>query len=479
MDVKTLGLEGSQLSGLSSSIALDRRNDDGDPRRTRTPAASTLAEELTGWGRYPSAVAEEYRSEDLDQLTIHAPLTRGAGRAYGDAALPSRGDRRVVNSTLANRILGFDPESGVLTAEAGLSLDDIYRTFLPRGYFTPVSPGTRYVTLGGMVAADVHGKNHHCDGTIGRYVECLLMRVGTGDIVEASPTVNSDLFRATLGGMGLTGHILEVTLRLKQVTSPWIVAERERIPDIGSFVAALKRASQSWPMTAGWIDCLSDDHRMGRGVLYRGRWATQEEAPAGFPCLRPPMPVPSAFPEFVLGPLTVRTFNTLNYWRHLPRVRRAVIPPRRFFYPLDVLANWNRIYGRRGFTQYQCVLPSEAGPDAAERFLRVLTRRGGASFLCVIKDCGPEGIGLLSFPRPGISIALDIPIRHDIQSLIDALNELVIDAGGRIYLAKDALTRPADFRRMEARLDQFLDIRRKWDPSGRIRSAQSVRLFGW
>jgi decaprenylphospho-beta-D-ribofuranose 2-oxidase len=434
--------------------------------------------EIAGWGRFPVVAAEERHSEDLFYLTKRAPLTRGAGRAYGDASLPSSLDP-VANTTLANRILEFDATTATLTAEAGLSLDEIYRIFLPRGYFTPVSPGTRFVTLGGMVASDVHGKNHHRDGTIGQHVDSLTMRVATGDVVTCSSTINPDLFRATLGGMGLTGHILQVTLRLARVPSPWIVAERERVANINSFLEALESASRSWPMTAGWIDCLSTGPRMGRGVLYRGRWASREEAPGRFPAFGQSIPVPFTFPEFVLWPPTVRTFNAINYWRHVPQVRRGVVHPKRFLYPLDSIGHWNRMYGKRGFTQYQCVLPAEAGPGAAARFLRVLTKRGGASFLCVIKDCGPQGIGLLSFPKSGISIALDIPRRHDTQALVDALNAFVIDEGGRIYLAKDAMTRPEHFRRMEPRLDEFLRVRRKWDPAGDIRSAQSVRLFGW
>jgi decaprenylphospho-beta-D-ribofuranose 2-oxidase len=230
-------------------------------------------------------------------------------------------------------------------------------------------------------------------------------------------------------------------------------------------------------MTVGWIDCLTAGRHLGRGVLYKGRWADAAEAPS-----RPPRPkrrltVPFDFPSFVLGRPSIRAFNAVNYWRHVPRVRRGIVHPESYFYPLDVLRGWNRLYGRRGLTQHQCVLPDEAGRGAARRFLEVLVERGGASFLCVIKDCGPEGVGLLSFPRPGISIALDIAVRDDTQALIDALNERVIAEGGRIYLAKDAFTRPEHFRAMEPRLGEFLRIRRAWDPERRLRSAQSARLL--
>jgi FAD/FMN-containing dehydrogenase len=277
--------------------------------------------------------------------------------------------------------------------------------------------------------------------------------------------------------MGLTGHILDVSFRMDRVPSPWIYQESMRVSDIDAFIEALKAASATWPMTVGWIDCLSKGASMGRGVLFRGRWAEAHEAPQTFPDLGAPIPVPITFPNGLLGVHTVRAFNALYY--RLPRPHACVVHPKPFFYPLDAAGDWHRMYGSRGFTQYQCVLPSAGGHGAARRFLEVVARGSAASFLCVIKDCGAEGEGLLSFPKPGISIAFDIPMRDTTQALIDQMNELVIAEGGRIYLAKDALTRPEHFRAMEPRLDHFLDVRRAWDPQGRLRSAQSVRLFGW
>ena len=246
--------------------------------------------------------------------------------------------------------------------------------------------------------------------------------------------------------------------------------------DIDAFIDGLKASAADWPYTMGWIDCISGGRKLGRGVLLRGRWARPDEAPEKPPRIRPQPRVPFTSPVSLVTPLTVRLFNSFYY--HLPRRRRAVVAPGPFFYPLDVVGDWNRLYGPRGFTQYQCVLPESAGRGAARRFLDLLTKRGGASMLCVIKDCGPEGLGLLSFPKPGISIALDIPITDDTQALVDALNEDVIAEGGRIYLAKDAFTRGAHFRRMEPRLPEWEAIRRRFDPHGRFRSAQSVRVLG-
>ena len=433
--------------------------------------------QLSGWGRVPRP-GREVRSEDLEALTRDAVLTRGLGRSYGDSSLPPASHPVVAATPLADRILSFDEKTGILRAEAGLSLREINRLFLPRGFFDPVAPGTQHITLGGMVAADVHGKTHHRDGSFGNHVLKLKMRVADGRILECSREVENDLFRATLGGMGLTGHILEVECRLARVPSPWLWLETERIADIDRFIEALKDAGREWPYTVGWIDCLSRGRHMGRGLLGRARWATREEAPRRrpLPLRRPSLPV--AFPEWVLNRWSVRAFNALYYRKQLRRLTRGIAHPETFFYPLDAIGHWNRMYGRRGFTQYQCVMPESAGPGAARRFLELLTRRGGASMLCVIKDCGAEGEGLLSFPLRGISIALDLPIRDETPALVDALNELVIAEGGRVYLAKDQFTRSERYRAMEPRLEEWTRIRKAWDPQGRLRSAQSVRLLG-
>jgi decaprenylphospho-beta-D-ribofuranose 2-oxidase len=432
---------------------------------------------LSGWGRL-GALGTERFGEDLERLTRDVPLTRGLGRSYGDSSLPPPSEPIAAATPLADRIIAFDPATGVLRAEAGLSLRDLFLTFLPRGWFTPVSPGTQFVTLGGMVAADVHGKNHHRDGSIGRHVRSLTLRVASGAIVACSRDQEPELFRATIGGMGLTGHILEVELTLSRVSSPWILAEKVRVTNVDAFVTRLREARDVWPFTMGWIDCLSRGANLGRGALICGRWATAEEAPKKLPGVLPRPFVPFDCPEWVMGHTVGRVFNELFYRAHPKTPTRSIIHPERFFYPLDNLRDWNRLYGRRGFTQYQCVLPEVGGAAVTHELLERMARFGAASFLCVIKDCGEEGEGLLSFPMPGILVAVDLPIRDNTQQVVDGLNEFVIASGGRIYLAKDALTRAEHFRAMEPRLDAFLAVRRKWDPAGRIRSAQSIRLLG-
>jgi FAD/FMN-containing dehydrogenase len=279
--------------------------------------------------------------------------------------------------------------------------------------------------------------------------------------------------------MGLTGHILDVELQLVPVPSPWILQQSERVPHLEVFIDRLKAAGQQWPMTVGWIDGLAQGAALGRGVLLCGRWATPEEAPRAFPALKPMKTLPFDLPRGVLNPTVIRAFNAA-YYRRFPAPRRErIVSPESFLYPLDAIGAWNRGYGRRGFVQYQCVLPEASARQSARAFMQLVARHGRASFLSVIKDCGPEGTGLLSFPMPGISIALDIPYDGTTQALVDEMNRLVIDQGGRVYLAKDALTRAGDFAAMEPRLPQFLGVRRAWDPETRIRSAQSVRLFGW
>jgi decaprenylphospho-beta-D-ribofuranose 2-oxidase len=434
---------------------------------------------IAGWGRIPVAGREKL-SEDLERLTQGAVLSRGLGRSYGDSALPPAGHPEVATTVLADRILSFDTDSRLLRAEAGVSIEQLNHRLLPRGYFVPVTPGTQFVTLGGAVAADVHGKNHHVDGCFGPHVSRLKMRLASGEIVAAERDgENADLFWATVGGMGLTGHILEVDVTMKRVPSPWIKQETRRVDDIDEYMDTLKEYAARFPYTVGWIDCLTQGKHMGRGIMMAGDWASPDEAPARYPSPHFRITMPFEMPTWALNPLTVRAFNFGFYWKHLPRQMEGIVHWETFFYPLDIVREWNKGYGKRGFTQYQCVLPDSAGRGAARRVLEILTKRGGASFLCVIKDCGAENRGLLSFPMKGVSIALDIPVRDDTQALVDALNEKVLEEGGRIYLAKDSFTRPEHFRAMEAqRLPAFEAARAKWDPERRIRSAQSVRLFG-
>ena len=430
---------------------------------------------LSGWGRV-FGPGREVCSEDLERLTQGATLTRGLARSYGDSSLPHPEDGVVASTRLADRILAFDETTGVVRAESGFSLLQLNRTFWRRGFAAPVAPGTQFITLGGMVSADVHGKDHHATGGFGSHVAQIRMRLSSGDIVTASRTENADLFKATIGGMGLLGHILDVTFKMKEAPTTWVAIETERMPDIDSYLAGLKDAARRFQFTMGWIDTLGASGTLGRGILARGRWATAEEARPGVPKPLHWPGLPFVLPGFVISRFTVSIFNALLYGIQPSGMRFKIEHPETFFYPLDAIRNWNRLYGRRGFTQYQCVIPDAAGPAGVKSFLDLLRRTGGSSMLSVIKDCGEEGEGLLSFPLKGTSVALDLPVRDNTQQVVDTLNAHLIELGGRVYLAKDRFTRAADYRRMDKRVDAFLAVKRKYDPKGRLRSAQSARL---
>jgi FAD/FMN-containing dehydrogenase len=433
---------------------------------------------LTGWGRFPVVEAEVRSGERLDRLTEDAILSRGLGRAYGDAALPPAPiTGPVVRTPLADRFLAFDDRTGVLRAEAGVSLQHLMRTFLPRGWFTPVSPGTQYVTLGGMVASDIHGKNHHVHGTFGKHVQRLTLRVGTGDVITCSRDEHADLFYATLGGMGLTGHILEVEVALERLPSPWIHEESVRFDSLREVYTDLTDASADWPMTVSWVDTSARGDQLGRGIVMKGRWAEPDEAPSELPGYRRAPAVPDILPGWLMNRFSVRAMNAAYHWLHGAQPKQHVVGPEAFYYQLDLLREWNRGYGQNGFTQYQCVLPRD--PSLAEDFLRLFQNVGGCSFVTVFKDCGPEGEGMLSFPKEGTTVALDIPMSARVPGMVRELNAFVIGHGGRVYLAKDAFTTADEFRRMYPRLDEFLAVRETYDPERRITSALGVRLMGW
>jgi decaprenylphospho-beta-D-ribofuranose 2-oxidase len=431
--------------------------------------------QLSGWGRFPWMPTHITRSEDLERASKRAQLSRGLGRAYGDAALPATAEHQVLGTTLANRVLHFDEQSAVLRAEAGLALGDLYRLFMPRGFFSPVAPGTRHVTLGGMVASDIHGKNHHVAGTFGQHVHALKLRVGDGRMLECSREAHPELFRATLGGMGLTGHILEVELQLERITTPWIYEESDRYETLEEVFANLRAASEAWPMTVAWIDTSSTGSKLGRGIVMRGRWATAEEAPEHPPRPNPRIGVPFDLPSGLVNRTTIGIMNKLFYLKHPKKQLKHVVNPESFFWVLDSVQNWNRVFGHRGFMQYQCVLPSEV--EVFREFLALFQKLGACSFVTVLKDCGAEGEGLISFPKQGSTIAVDIPLADPEAGvrITDALNELVLAHGGRVYLAKDAFTNAEDLRAMYPRMAEWLAVRRQYDPEGRLQSALSHR----
>ncbi len=439
---------------------------------------------LSGWGRSRMALCHLLRPVTRDDAVNDGSATssliaRGNGRSYGDASLNTAA---TLSTLRLDRLLAFDPADGLLTAEAGLLLSDLLALFVPRGWFPPVTPGTRFVTLGGMLATDAHGKNHHVDGSFGEHVRQFDLLCGDGVVRRCSRTQNVDLFRATIGGMGLTGTVLTVTLALRRIETPWILQETVRCRDLDETLAAFE-AARSSPYSVAWIDCLAKGGGRGRALMYRGEHAPAAAVPTGTRAPRlvaepPRLRVPVDFPGWFLNGRTVQAFNALYY--HHGRPGSALIDYQRFFYPLDAIGDWNRFYGRRGFMQYQCVVPTAGGRGSLLRLLDLIAAGGSGSFLAVLKQfgaCGPPGQGgLLSFPMAGYTLAVDFPTSAAALSLMREMDHVVADCGGRLYLAKDARMDPAMMSATYPDLDLFRGICRAVDPRRRYRSLLSERV---
>ena len=421
---------------------------------------------LSGWGRYPVVdcrVARLRRREDVGALLERGGtlIARGNGRSYGDAAV---NPELTVSMLAMDRLGAFDDETGLLTCEAGVLLADVLRTFVPRGWFPPVVPGTRFVTVGGMIAADVHGKNHHHDGTFGAHVESLTLALASGEIRTCSRTENADLFRATVGGMGLTGMILSASFRLQRIETAYVLQETLAARDLDETMALFEQ-SHEWPYSVAWIDCLARGRALGRALVLRGKPLGRGSLPPGLAAepLRPPpagrLAIPFDAPSTLLNRVSIGLFNGLYY--RLGRARGAVrtVHCEPFFFPLDRIEAWNRLYGRHGFVQYQCVLPRRESPAGIAALLARAAAAGHASFLAVLKLMGPGRAGLLSFPMEGYTLVLDFPLRGGTLALIDSLDAITHAHGGRVYLAKDACCTPQRIRRGYPEWSAFRAVR--------------------
>ena len=436
--------------------------------------------EMTGWGLYPTILGRKDRARFLDEVRGFVEeatplLPQGNCRSYGDACLFPR----VVSTLELKNLLAFDSERGILRTQAGITLEEIIRFALPQGFFPPVTPGTKFPTLGGCIAADVHGKNHHLEGSIGNFVEELEMVLANGSCIRCSRRQNSDLFWATLGGMGLTGFIYAATLQLKKIPSAYIALRSLKTANLRETLQIFADSQTDYLYSMAWIDCLASGTGLGRGIVMLGN-----HAPAA---ISPPTTdfklhssnqrtIPFHFPELLLNPFSMRSFNTLYYHRQLRSISDSTIHYDPFFYPLDTIGHWNKIYGRRGFLQYQFAIPFANGLQVMEEILQRITARGSGSFLAVLKAFGPQE-GLLSFPIPGYTLALDFPLRnHSIIPFLHDLNKIVLRTGGRVYLAKDAILKREDFEAMYPKLEEFKKIKRLYDPQNHFRSQQSERL---
>ena len=441
---------------------------------------------LQGWGRTASSIADVTVPVDDTQVAeavLARPprgvVARGLGRSYGDAAQNAGGT--VLDLRAMDRVLAVDVAQARATVEAGISLDALMHLLLPLGLFVPVTPGTRSVTVGGAIAADVHGKDHHVSGSFCDAVESLDLLVADGTVRTVGPDRDPELFWATAGGMGLTGVVLRATLRMRPVETSKVVVDTERAADLDDLLARLTEGDDAYPYSVAWVDCLARGRSLGRAVLTRGRPARRDDLdarsrrdPLAFRS-RPRLEVPDVVPSGLVNRATVAALNEA-WFRKAPRERRGEvqgIAP--FFHPLDGLGHWSRAYGRRGFVQYQFVVPLEAD-GTVRRCIEALHAGGAVPSLAVLKRFGPGNPGHLSFPAPGWTLAVDVPVTAGTAAVLRGLDELVLGAGGRLYLAKDARLAPATLRRMYPRLDEWCAVRERVDPSHVFTSDLARRL---
>lgn len=452
---------------------------------TADPGFDEREELLTGWGRTAPTRATVWRPRDTAEIASRLPrlggrgvVARGLARSYGDAAQNAGG--RVVLGTAFDRVLELDLDKGTVTCEAGTTLDVLMRLLIPLGWFPTVIPGTRYVTVGGGIASDIHGKFR--SGSFCDYVDRCTIVTPTGAVRTISADTDAELFWATAGGMGLTGVVSEATLQLHPIETARMTVDTERCDDVDTCMARMLESDADYRYSVAWIDCSARGAHLGRSVLERGNHTTIAELPTRLvdaPLAYSPtraIPAPPWAPTGLLNPLSVAAFNEMWFRKAPRRETGAVHTIEGFFHPLDAVVGWNRIYGKHGFVQYQMVVPY--GEEAVvRRALERLAQARTASFLAVLKRFEHGNDGLLSFPQPGWTLALDVPAsRRGLAELLDDLDRMVLDAGGRVYLAKDARVAPEIFAAMYPRLSEWRAVQAAMDPKGRMQSDLARRL---
>ncbi len=443
--------------------------------------------DLSGWGRWPvikTDIEQPDTLSSLHKIVAEFPeekklLARGKGRSYGDAALNPAGCTLL--TTNLNRVLDFDDQLGVLRCEAGLTLQKINELFIPQGWFPMVTPGTQFVTIGGAVAFDVHGKNHHIDSSFCRYVHSFTLLTASGRYMLCSRTENSDLFWATVGGMGLTGIITEVEFSLRRIETAYIRSHTFKAKNLDEAFALFDQHDSHYPYSVAWIDCLASGDSLGRSIVMFGDHAeptdlTEQQKKSALSIReKHRFTIPIDLPGGILNRFTVGSFNALYYHKHLGKEHSSIIDWDSYFYPLDFLWDWNRLYGKKGFTQYQFVVPLEKSHTAISKVLEIISKKGWGSFLSVLKRLGEQD-GWLSFPFPGYTLAIDMPIKPGLWELLDELDQVVMEHGGRVYLAKDVRLSPDTFRAMYPKFNRWLKVKRAIDPENRFSSALATRL---
>lgn len=456
-------------------------------KKTYITNSPLTTEHLESWGRFRAGSTDVARPELPSHLreilrtqASRKILAFGRGLSYGDACINT--ENVTVKFNYLDRAVEFNKAKGIFTCEAGITIEEIIRASLPYGWFPPVTPGTRYPTLGGCFAANVHGKNHHNAGSFARHVRWIELMTASGDIVRCSARKNSQLFLATAGGMGLTGLIYRISLKLKRVHSAYISVENIRVRNLREMMNTLEAGDAEWEYSVSWLDCAASGEEAGRGDVILGRHAEPEQIPyrqrsQPFSVkLQQPVSVPLDPPVSLIGSLSTRLFNAVYMRKRGSKsTRRQIVSYDTFLYPLDAVRNWNRLYGKQGFVQYQFVVPFDAGYSVTNRVLEICRQSEHLPSLAVLKRLG-DGDGLLSFPMPGWTLAIDIPVKRGLFKMLDELDRIVIDHGGRIYLAKDARMSPQAFRAMYPEFPQWLKIKRQVDPDDLFSSDMSRRL---
>lgn len=430
---------------------------------------------MHSWGRYPVTDSQTQKPRSNAELykALAAPpfgntIARGMGRSYGDSALAQ--DLLITENL--DQFISFDAEKGLVRCKAGLTLDTILRIFLPRGWFLPVVPGTRFVSVGGAIASDVHGKNHHLDGSFCEHVTALRLMLASGDILQCSPTENSSLFFATCAGMGLTGIIVEATLKLRKIQSSAIVQTSLRTKNIEETFALIE-ANASVHYSVAWLDCLARGEQLGRALLFLGEHARDGQFKM---CSDSAISVPFSSPRFLLNRYTMSAFNTLYYHKPIKNNEAQRIEAFQYFFPLDNIRHWNRLYGRKGFLQYQCVIPDSSAREGIQKILQTVSAAGKGSFLSVLKKFGPSNKNLLSFPKQGYTLAMDFKYEARILPLLEKLDKIVMEHGGRLYLAKDARMSAEMFKCSYPNWEAMRQIREEVEADKTFNSLQSRRL---
>lgn len=409
-----------------------------------------MKQKITNWGLYPIIDAEMKSGETLREvrnflMENKEVIARGNGRSYGDAALSDA----IFSTKRLNKFISFDRIEGVLECESGVLLSDILEISVPQGYFLNVTPGTKFISVGGAIASDVHGKNHHAEGCFSEYVISFQLMKANGEVIQCSRQENEEVFWATIGGMGLTGIILSAKIKLKNIESSYIRQESIKAENLDE-IFQLFDESEDWTYTVAWIDCLQKGKNIGRSILMRGEHALRDELPASLKKeplkvkKKNALSVPFYFPSFVLNSLSIKVFNWLYYRKQSKKEVKNFVHYEPFFYPLDVIHQWNKIYGKKGFIQYQMVIPKERGKEGMKKILETIAKSGNGSFLAVLKLFGknnPQAYN--SFPIEGYTLALDFKVNNKLPKLVSDLDKVVEEFGGRIYLTKDAMSKPS------------------------------------